>query len=255
MPARILILLLIAVLALPASLVTPPVAATPAAGAAATPVSPVDPGWVVAAAKKKGKKKNKPKFRTVTVRQPLTQSFTNPGAITIPVGGNAAPYPSSITVSGFANGAITDVNLTLNDFSHTIPVDVDVLLAATHLSGQNAIVMSDVGGHSEVTTIDLTLDDQAASNLPDPLVEGTFRPANFEAGDTFPTQTPSGNVVLSVFNTSNPNGTWQLFVVDDFNSEGGSIEGGWSLQITAEVDVQVQERVKVKKDKKKKRKR
>ena len=67
-----------------------------------------------------------------------------------------------------------------------------------------------------------------------------------------PAPTPSENIALGVFATSDPNGTWQLFIVDDVgNNDTGSFAGGWSLTITAEVDVQ--ERVKLKKDKKKRK--
>src|SRR5581483_5601484 len=37
---------------------------------------------------------------------------------------------------------------------------------------------------------------------------------------------------LSVFNGTNPNGTWNLFVYDDGGGDTGSISGGWSLDIT-----------------------
>ena len=48
---------------------------------------------------------------------------------------------------------------------------------------------------------------------------------------------PTGNSLLvTVLNGQNPNGAWQLFIVDDFNGDTGSLGGGWALQITAEVD-------------------
>src|SRR5215212_9284653 len=66
--------------------------------------------------------KKKPKYTTVTrtVRQLVTQTFANRGAIVIG-DGNANPYSSAINVGGFVNGAITDVNLTLHTFSHVLP--------------------------------------------------------------------------------------------------------------------------------------
>jgi hypothetical protein len=84
----------------------------------------------------------------------------------------------------------------------------------------------------------LTLDDQAARPIPkDPgaLTSGTFRPTN--AGSQFPVDLPapplSGRSDLAVFNNADPNGTWQLFLDDGFDS--GVVDGGWSLQITAKV--------------------
>jgi len=186
---------------------------------------------------------------TGPVRPTLTQTFTNAAPITISPGpdngGKAAttpatPYPSVVAVSGFTNGRILDVNLTLHGLSHTFPGDVDMLLVAPD-PGLNAFLMSDVGGNAIASNITLTLDDQAAAELSAPLVTGTFKPTNgpsTQGTESFPgpAPTPSGNVALSVFNTSDPNGNWRLFVVDDTGGDGGSIAGGWSLVITAEVD-------------------
>jgi len=186
---------------------------------------------------------------TGPARTRITRTFTNNAPITISPGPDnggkavatpATPYPAIIEVSGFTNGTILDVNLTLHALSHTFPGDVDVLLAGP-VPGLNAFLMSDVGANAVVSNITLTVDDQAAAGLPTPLVPGTFKPADGASSlgtDTFPAPapTPSGNVALSVFNTSNPNGAWHLFVVDDSGGDGGSIAGGWSLEITAEVD-------------------
>ena len=202
-----------------------------------------------------GKKKKTPKYTTFTrtVRQPVTQTFTNAEAITIPSAGIASPYPSAITVAGFTNGAITDVNLTLHEFNHETPLDVDVLLVAIPIPAQNATVMSDLGGVADAVNLTFTLDDQAVVSLPQlgPLASGIFRPTNFDGTDAFPGATPTGNVALSAFNGANPNGTWQLLVLDDEADGSGRIAGGWSLQITAEADVQIQEQVTIKKRKRK----
>jgi subtilisin-like proprotein convertase family protein len=57
--------------------------------------------------------------------------FSNPTAIAIPAApetfGPANPYPSTISVSGLT-GTIVDVNVTLNNLSHTCTGDIDVLL-------------------------------------------------------------------------------------------------------------------------------
>ena len=141
----------------------------------------------------------------------------------------ASPYPSNITVSGLS-GIIGVVNVTITGFSHAFPDDVDIFLKGP--TGANAIILSDVGGSIGVTNLNIVLDDNAAASMPDagPLTSGTFKPTNVGAGDTFPTQAPSGGSVLSTFNGTNPNGTWSLYVVDDANGQGGSITS-WSLNI------------------------
>jgi hypothetical protein len=182
-------------------------------------------------------------------RKIITRTFSNTTPITILPGPDgvevatpAAPYPSLIAVAGFTNGRILDVNVTLHGVSHTYPADIDILLAAAHLPGLNAVVMSDAGVTTGVSDVTLTLDDQAAAALPSSgaLATGAFRPANHTASRTeefpAPAPTPSGAVALSLFNGSDPNGTWQLFVVDDYGEDGGSIAKGWSLEIRAEVD-------------------
>ena len=157
----------------------------------------------------------------------------NPSAITINPGGAASPYPSTLTISG-APGNVASLTVTLDNLSHAFPDDVDILLVGP--GGQNAIIMSDVGGSTAASNVTLTLDDAAATNLPDlgPLVSGTFKPTNSGAGDTFPAPAPapSGGSALSVFNGTDPNGVWRLFITDDSGGDGGSISGGWCLNIT-----------------------
>ncbi len=89
--------------------------------------------------------------------------------------------------------------------------------------GQNAIVMSDAGGSTDVVACNLTLDDEAPTQLPDfdaISCPGSYQPADYEAGDPFPAPapTPSGNVALSTFDGGPANGTWSLYIVDDAGS-------------------------------------
>ena len=73
----------------------------------------------------------------------------------------AAPYPSTITVSGLG-GTITHVQVKLNGVTHSFPDDIDILLVGP--GGQNAIIMSDVGGGNPgATNVTLTLDDLATT--------------------------------------------------------------------------------------------
>jgi hypothetical protein len=180
------------------------------------------------------------KFKTIT------RTISSNGQIAIPAAGTEGPsnpYPSTIkvdTFKKFKKAKIKDVNLTLHNFDHTFPDNVDLMLA---LGGRQATVLSDVGGNTDAVGLTLTLDDAAGTELPNAsaLSSGTFRPANFvgtmETDDVFAAPAPSqnGNVALSTFNNAKPDGTWQLFVHDDFGSDTGSFVGGWTLEITAKV--------------------
>ncbi len=50
------------------------------------------------------------------------------------------------------------------------------------------------------------------------------------SGSRFPQQ-------IADLNGGNPNGTWALFVIDDFYLDGGSIADGWSLTVTTSTHV------------------
>src|SRR4029453_17769947 len=84
--------------------------------------------------------------------------------------------------------------------------------------------------------------DGAARSLPDAssLASGTWKPSAYEPStDAFAPPAPAApyGAVLSVFNGTDPNGTWSLFVRDDFSGGSGSIAGGWSLSITTSAPV------------------
>ncbi len=159
--------------------------------------------------------------------------FSNFSGITLPDSGAGNPYPSQVNVAGLI-GNIRKVRVTVG-LSHTFPDDVDILLVGP--GGQNAIIMSDVGGNIDATNVVLTLDDAATDGLPDngPLVSGTFKPTNFGTGDAFPgpAPAPGGTSPLSVFNRTNPNGTWNLYAVDDNGQDMGQISA-WSLSFDLE---------------------
>ena len=171
----------------------------------------------------------------------LLQLLSNPAPIAIT--DNTMSPPSTIEVSGFES-EIQDVNVRLNVYSHTQPADVDVLLVGPQ--GQTAMIMSDVAGASKAENDSLILDDQAEKSLPrqDDLTSGKFKPTNYEftnEPDKFaphpriPSPLPS-NSSLSIFNGTDPNGTWTLFVVDaddDAADFSGTIAGGWQLDITS----------------------
>jgi subtilisin-like proprotein convertase family protein len=179
---------------------------------------------------------------------PVAGQYSNVASIAIPqaslaggAGAPASPYPSHITVSGLT-GNISHLQVKLNNLSHSIPDDVDMLLVSP--TGQNIVLMSDVGGTTPASNVSLTLDDAAASSRPDggPLASGTFKPTNAAGTGTetypAPAPAPSGNTTLgAAFNGVAPNGVWRLYIVDDAGGDTGSLAGGWSLLFTTTNDV------------------
>lgn len=163
-----------------------------------------------------------------------TGVFCNTGAIATPSSGAAQLYPSPVSVAGLS-GVVTKVTATLMGVTHPIPIDFDVLLSGPD-PAKNLILLSDAGGQTQVSNIDLTFDDAATDLVPAPPVSGTFRPTNTTDGsyDDFikPAPSVSGATALSTFAGMKPNGDWNLWVVDDASGDLGVIAGGWCLTIT-----------------------
>lgn len=159
-------------------------------------------------------------------------SFGQGVDIVIPDSGSATPYPSNITVTGIT-GTVSSLSLRLLNLTHTFPADIDIILQSP--DGRRLVLMSDAGGSGDVSTINVTFSDSAATLIPSPMGTGTFRPTNNGAGDAFPVinggqdPAPAGSATLaSVFNGAVANGTWSLFVVDDAGGDQGVIDG-WEL--------------------------
>jgi hypothetical protein len=162
------------------------------------------------------------------------------------------PYPSSVGVSGLS-GTVTKVTVDLKDFTtkpdpsnEHYPEDIDVLLASP-AGTPNLIIMSDVGGDNTVSHpvshADFTIDDAAPGfmQMDSQLVAGTYKPTNdnndFDTlGDTdvfsSPAPAPSSATTLSTFNGINPNGAWQLYVMDDTRLADSDFLGGWCINVT-----------------------
>jgi subtilisin-like proprotein convertase family protein len=160
---------------------------------------------------------------------------TNAIAITINDNAPASPYPSTISAGGIPR-TITDLNVTLNDISHPYPDALDILLVGP--DGQKVMLMSDAGGAFSLDHLpNLTFDDSSAP----PSDSGAISccrvsPVNYESPDNMPAPAPGEpyGTSLSVFDGTDPNGTWSLFVQDDDGfGDTGQIAGGWSLDITA----------------------
>jgi len=166
--------------------------------------------------------------------------------IAVPATGVAEAYPSTVEASGL-QGVVRDVVVTLMGVTHPNPEDLDVMLVSPN--GRRAVVMSDVGGSDDVANLTIHLDDEAYGPLPDSNIHAesgqskderdsshaVYQPRNAGAGaDTFPAPAPqtTENSSLSVFDGTDPNGVWRLFVVDDGAAAGpNDAIGSWHLQI------------------------
>ena len=171
-----------------------------------------------------------------------TSTFSNPAFIAIPDRGIASPYPSTINVGGLA-GNVQKATVTLHNFRHTCPDDLNVLLVGP--SGAKSILMSNVGGcppDVNALVVTLTFDQSASASLTNPSaaypVSGTYKPS--QDGTPAPLSPPAPGppypLDLNVFNNTPANGVWSLFVEDTASQDQGEISSGWSLTLTAPVN-------------------
>jgi subtilisin-like proprotein convertase family protein len=183
--------------------------------------------------------------------QAATLSSSNSTQIKIadslfPDPGLADAYPSHVNVQNLG-GNVTDANLKLSGYTHTFPDDVGVLLVGPQ--GQKALLMSDVGGDhtGTISDVNLTLDDEATNPLPDnsQINSGSYEPTRGTITSTggdcaapanFPSPGPAGPYApnLSAFDGTDPNGIWDLYLIDDCQGDEGQFTGGWSLDITTD---------------------
>ena len=171
-----------------------------------------------------------------------TVTYTSPGPHNLHDG--AAFFALTIDVSGLVE-PIAGITVTFSDLFHPHPADMDALLVGP--AGQNVMLMSDVGellseADSSIDQVNLTFGDGGPllpSNVR--ITSGTYAPTNYvgvfeeigEMDQNTPAMPPVGpyGTTLSVFNGSNPNGTWKLFIQDDQDDESGELQS-WSLTVT-----------------------
>ena len=184
-----------------------------------------------------------PTIGPVPTPTPSATTFVNANSIAILTNSQsprtaASPYPSTVTVAGMP-GVISKVTVALNDFNTSAvayPADIDILM--TGPAGQNTILMSDAGGSGRLRHVNLVFDDNAAANLPtSQITSGMYRPTDYtpaDNADLFPAPAPGKpfGTTLSLFNGTSPNGTWNLFVLDEYIEGSGSIAGGWGVTIS-----------------------
>ena len=165
---------------------------------------------------------------------------------------SAGLYPITFAVSGM--GVVTsDINITLNfgtaagtvEFSlgeeHTFCGDLDMLLVAP--SGTNLVFLSDAGSLADMNG-SYTFDDEAAEIIQEfpttqlvagNLVNGSYKRSAYIDGDPFLSPAPSpdfGNIFFSAFDGEDPNGTWELYIMDDAGGDAGWLMSS-SLTVTA----------------------
>ncbi len=172
--------------------------------------------------------------------------FTDPAQIRLPGTGDsgiADPYPATIEADGL-QGTVTKVTVRLNGVHHGFARDIQAQLVGPQ--GQSAMLMAnptdrlgDSARQPDVLDGDvLTFSDGAPAPGRRPTT-GVFAPSDsgFTLAFVPPAPLTAPPASLAVFNGTNPNGAWKLFLVDDAEYPGttrlnaGVIAGGWSLDI------------------------
>jgi uncharacterized delta-60 repeat protein len=161
-----------------------------------------------------------------------TNMFANTNIIYINDNTNASPYPSTIEVGGLA-GAIVKATVVFTNLTHSWPSDIDAVLKSS--TQQSSLIMANAGSSFALNGVTLKFDDGAASSLPQSsqIVSGSYKPTAYLPVSAFPAPAPAGPYAtnLAVFNGSNPNGTWSLYVMDDSMLNYGAITNGWFLNL------------------------
>ena len=171
--------------------------------------------------------------------------FCNNGGLTIIDGSSSAPiYPSNITVASLF-GTVSTVTAQINGLTAPRTNNLDFLLVGP--GGQAFQMMSDVGdATTPVAGINLTLADSAGGQLPvgTAITGGTFRPTDSAvpgSPDVYPAPAPAvfslaapagAATFTNVYSTTNQNGTWRLYAVDDGVGGGNSTITGWCVNFT-----------------------
>lgn len=163
---------------------------------------------------------------------------TMPDALRLPTAGDlgtAGPFTKS--VNGFPR-AITDVDVWLNDLTHTFPEELDFGIESP--LGTKVVFASDGCGSAQPRNTDLIFDDESSSQYPEIYEPGCetnlhrFQPVNREIQETalggILTGGPFGSA-LSAFDGQFANGNWKLYVDDNANGDMGFISG-YDLAIT-----------------------
>lgn len=165
------------------------------------------------------------------------QTFSSNSPVNIPgtgTVGNGNPYPAVLNIAGLPVAGVTVRSVQINNFNHTFPDDVDIVLVNPS-GAQQVIIMSDAGGGTLATGQNFSFSDSYAASLADAAFNatGNYKPSNYTPNpDVFPAPGPGSlnqgvNPLLSTF-SGDPNGDWKLYAVDDVGGDAGLI-GSWSI--------------------------
>jgi hypothetical protein len=148
------------------------------------------------------------------------------------------PYPLDLVVSGMGS-SLSAVSLSFT-LTHTWPDDLHFLLQGP--GGETVYVMGNAGSSFDLSNCTLTFSDSGLTLAPDStalICGSTYQPNSvFGTLEPFAAGTPAGpyGTSFSVFNGTNPNGTWRLYIGDDAAGDSGSL-ASFSLDITAPADI------------------
>lgn len=159
-------------------------------------------------------------------------THANTNAIVINDAQAATPFPSTISVANF-QGNLGKIRVAINGFNHVFTPDASILLVGPR--GQKTVLLRAAGGGAPAVNANLIFDDAAAEPAPrySQLLSGSYRPSDFLPGGSFYAPAPEMpySADLSVFEGTDPNGTWSLYVEDGVVLFDGEISGGWSLSL------------------------
>ena len=146
------------------------------------------------------------------------------------VGGSSSgimtPYPNDITVAGV--GLTGPITVTLTDLSHTYSSDLQILLVGP--TGAKSLLISSLGGSADFNN---DLVNFQTGGDPFAVASGTYEVGaandNFDGGAPAPVGPYTAD--LTVFDGTNADGDWSLYVFDAETGDFGSI-ADWSITFT-----------------------
>ncbi len=146
----------------------------------------------------------------------LQTVFVQSDTVNKPISNSLPPTIDTLTITLSADQVpeVVDVEVIIDSLTHTWDSDLDIFLVAPNL---DTIELSTDNGGSGDNYIGTVFDDQAST----PITAGS---APFTG--IFQPEEPLANL-----NGSDPNGMWQLYIIDDFAGDDGTLHQ-WSLNVT-----------------------